>query len=434
MHDALTGLPTRALLREHARLALARARRQDREVAILHLGLDDFRLVNDSLGRDAGDRVLREAGQRLRRAIPEPHVVGRPGGDEFCVLLADMSADGEAMAETVAGQILAALNEPFAIGTTAIEIGATIGGSVFPRDAADEEALLKHADAALHHAKETERGSLVLYAGGTSEALERLMITGRLRGAIERGELDLHFQPIFSLPEREIVALEALLRWQDPEQGAVAPVRFIPVAEHTGMIEPIGEWVTETACAQSRAWQDEGYDVAVSVNVSLRQFRDERFATRLGECLDTHGLRPAGLIAEITETTAMREPRCVEPVLEELRELGVRVAIDDFGVGYSSLGRLRDMSVDMLKIDGAFLPRSAEDSRAGRLVHAALELVDALGMTAVVEGVETAEQYEFLLERGCRLAQGFHLAHPLPAGEAGELLREHGRRARSGAG
>jgi diguanylate cyclase (GGDEF)-like protein len=398
-------------------------------VAVLHLGLDDFRLVNDSLGREAGDRVLREAGQRLRRSIPEPHVVARPGGDEFCVLLADLPSDGEATAETIAGQILAALSEPFDVGGTDFEIGATIGGSVYPRDASDEDALLKHADAALHQAKENERGSLVLYAGGTSEALERLMITGRLRGALERGEFALHYQPIFALPGREIVAAEALLRWQHPDQGSVPPVRFIPVAEHTGLIEPIGDWVVEQACAQARVWQDEALDVAVSLNVSLRQFRDEGFPGRLRESVTRHGVRPSGLIVEITETTAMREPRCVEPVLDALRELGVRVAIDDFGVGYSSLGRLRDMAVDVLKIDGAFLPRSPADTRAARLIHAALELVEALGMTAVVEGVETEEQYAFLLEHGCGHAQGFHLARPMPAAGAGALLRQSGRRA-----
>ena len=425
LRDPLTRLPTRALLREHVRLALARARRQDRQVVLLHAGLDDFRLVNDSLGHDAGDVVLREAAQRLRETVSDVLVVARPGADEFCVLLADLGPDAERVAESVAGQIRAALREPFVVRRRAFELGATIGGSAFPDDAADEDALLKHSEAAMHQAKEVERGGLVFYAGGTSEALERLLLTARLRGALDRHEMTLHFQPIVRLADHEITACEALLRWQDPERGLIPPLTFIPTAEHTGLIEPIGDWVMDAACAQARAWRDGGLATMVSVNVSLRQFRDPEFGARLQDRLRAHALPAERLIVEITESTAMREPRCVEPVLEELRDVGVRVAIDDFGVGYSSLGRLRDMAVDMIKIDGAFLPRAPDDTRAAQLVEAALQLVDALGMTAVVEGVETEDQWRFLVERGCALAQGFHLARPEPAEQATVLL--HGR-------
>ena len=430
MHDPVTRLPSRALLREHARLAVARAQRHDREVAVLHVGLDDFGLVNDSLGRDAGDAVLREAGARMRRSVAETHVVARSGGDEFCVLLADLGSDAEEVAETVAGQVLATLTEPFAVADQSFEVGATVGGSMFPRDCADEHTLLKHADAAMRQAKDNDRGGLLFYSGGTSEALERLLITGRLRGAVDRDEMELHFQPIYDLRSGEVVAAEALLRWQDPERGTVPPLRFIPVAEHTGLIERIGEWVVDAACAQARAWQDEGLDLTVTLNVSLRQFRDDGFAKRLGRRLAQHDVRPSTMVVEITETTAMREPRCVEPVLDELRELGVRVAIDDFGVGYSSLGRLRDMAVDILKIDGGFLPRGPDDEQAAGFVRAALQLVDALGLTAVLEGVETEEQYRFVVASGCPFAQGFHLAHPMAPADLGGVLADAGRRQR----
>jgi EAL domain-containing protein (putative c-di-GMP-specific phosphodiesterase class I) len=222
-----------------------------------------------------------------------------------------------------------------------------------------------------------------------------------------------------SLFAHDIVAAEALLRRRHPERGAIPPRRFIPAAEQTGLIGPLGDWVLDAACAQARAWHDTGLEIAVSFNASLRQFRDEAFARRLGRRIARHGVPPAKLIVEVTETTAMREARCVEPVLDELKELGVQVAIDDFGTGHSSLGRLRDMAVDMLKLDGSFLPRTAGDARAAGLVRAALALVDALGMSAVAEGVETREQLELLLELDCRLAQGFHLARPGPPGELG---------------
>jgi diguanylate cyclase (GGDEF)-like protein len=422
--DPLTRLATRPLLYEHARLATRRARRNDRKVALIHFGLDDFRLVNDSLGRLAGDNVLREAGRRLRTALPDVMVLGRSGGDEFCALMTDLDQDAEPVVEAVAAQIRAVLSEPFEVDGRTFELGATMGASCFPTDAPDEDALLRHADTAMHQAKETERGGLLFYSGGTADALERLMMTGRLRDALEHEEFVLEYQPIVGVPDREVRALEALLRWDDPVQGRIEPMRFIPAAEHTGLIEPIGEWVIEAACEQGRAWGDDGFDVSVSVNVSLRQFRSDRFVDSVAGALHGAGFDATRLLVEVTESTAMRERHCVEPILAQLRDLGVRVAIDDFGVGYSSLGRLRELEVDMLKIDRSFLPANGGDERADRLLWATLELVDALGMTAVVEGVETAEQYERLVDRDIPcLAQGFHLARPLPAHRVADMLR-----------
>jgi EAL domain-containing protein (putative c-di-GMP-specific phosphodiesterase class I) len=274
----------------------------------------------------------------------------------------------------------------------------------------------------MHAARRGDGNRVLFYDGGTADALERLLMTSRLRRAVDNDELLLHFQPIFRLPAGEIVAAEALLRWSDPERGLVPPLDFIPAAEYTGMIEPIGHWVVETCCAQVAAWREAGLEVPVSFNVSPRQFRDPSFVEVVEREVERHGIPATALIVEVTESVAMREPACVEPVLDRLRDLGVRLAIDDFGAGYSSLARLRDLDVDLLKIDRTFLAEAATDGRAGDLVGAALDLASALGMTAVAEGVETEQQRAFLVERGCALAQGFHLARPLPVDEATALL------------
>ncbi|MDQ5808114.1 MAG: EAL domain-containing protein, partial [Actinomycetota bacterium] len=305
------------------------------------------------------------------------------------------------------------------------ELTARVGASVLPGDAADEHALLQHAETAMRTARRTDGVRVLFYDGGTADALERLLMTGRLRRAVERSELLLHFQPIFRLAaegRNEVMAVEALIRWRDPDRGLVPPLDFIPVAEYTGMIEPIGRWVVEACCAQAAEWRRAGLDVPVSFNVSPRQFRDESFVATIEEAVARHGLPADRLIVEVTESVAMREPACVEPVLDRLRECGVRLAIDDFGSGYSSLARLRDLEVDLLKIDRTFLATAPDDERAGRVVGAALDLAAALDMTAVAEGVETERQRSFLVDRGCSLAQGFHLARPLPAPEATALL------------
>ncbi|MEA2356957.1 MAG: hypothetical protein QOI62_217 [Solirubrobacteraceae bacterium] len=422
-HDELTRLPNRGLVREHLTYALARSRDDDRQLAFLHVGLDGFRLVNRSLGRAAGDAVLRDAAERLRGALPDAAVLGRPGGDEFCILVPAGAHDGEAVARATAGEITVAMSAPFEVDGRAFSLGATIGASVYGDDADDEDTLLRHADAALAEAKAVERGTLHFYEGGTSEALERLMLSMRLRGALENDEFVLHYQPIFRLPGREVFAVEALLRWHDPVRGLVPPLEFIPIAEHSGLIEPIGRWVMGAVAEQSRAWAAEGLDVPIAFNVSPRQFRDPGLAIAVRDAFAAAGVDPSAAIVEITESTAMRDPSCVEPVLEELRALGVRIAIDDFGTGHSSLSRLQDMDVDILKVDRALLPGDGADARGQSLAAATYGLVEGLGLQAVAEGVETDEQQRFVTERGYPLAQGFHLARPLPAAEVGELLR-----------
>ena len=422
LHDPVTGLPTREMLCEHVGIALARAREDDRRVALLHLGLDGFGLVNASLGNEAGDGVLREVAERVRAAIPEQHVVARARGDELCVLVADLDGDAIGTAERLARDALETLRAPFVgPGGTSFELGASAGASVFGADAADGEALLRHADSALRQAKERCRGDVVFYAGGTSEALHRLIIAGKLRSALESQEFFLEYQPIVGLPGGSVAAVEALLRWEDPSRGGrVPPLEFIPHAEASGLIVPIGEWVVDRVCAQAADFGAQGHDVAVSFNVSPRQFHEPGFVQVLEDRMEAHAVDPQKLIVEVTESTVMDGP---DAILETLRALGVRIAIDDFGAGHSSLGRLRDLPVDLLKLDRAFLDRMPQDDRAAKLVLATLALAEALGMGTVVEGVETAEQLAFLTEHDADLLQGFHLARPMAGDRLDELLR-----------
>jgi len=423
LHDPLTELPTRALLREH--LGLARARAADRDqghVALMWAGLDEFRLVNQSLGHEAGDRVLRETADRLLEIAHPTNVVARPAGDQFAVMLGDLGADAERVAQIVAEQVAVAFSEPFSIDGQDVRLSASVGLSLLPGDAPDEDALLRHAEAAMHEAKRDGGASYCFYAGATREALERLMLTTRLYRALDGEELQLHFQPIVALPGGTPCGVEALLRWNDPRHGLVAPMSFIPMAEYTGLIEPIGAWVLGAACAQARAWRGEDIDVPIFVNVSLRQLQADGFAAAVRAALEHAGLPPAALVLEITESTAMTEPRCVDPALEELRGLGVRVAIDDFGTGYSSFSRLHEMPVDVVKVDRALLREAPGDPGATRLAAATIDLLASLGMDVVAEGVETEAQLDFLVERGCPMAQGFHLSRPAPAAGITPLL------------
>jgi diguanylate cyclase (GGDEF)-like protein len=423
LRDDLTGLPTRGLLREHLGLALARARENDGQVALLHIGLDDFKLVNDSLGHGAGDEALRFVAARLREHIRQTSLVARPGGDEFCVLLPDLDSRAEDLVEIVVGQIMATLEEPLTLPGAEFELSASVGVSIFPDDAEDEDALLRHADSAMYEAKGLGRGNFVIYAGGTQEALERLVLTVRLREALAQDDFVLHYQPIFDLGSNGLVGVEALLRWREPGGGLIPPLKFIPVAEYTGLIDPIGRWVIESACAQTRAWREAGHDFPVCINASLRQFQAPAFAATMADSLASNGLEPRSLIVEITESTAMREPACVEPVLRELAQMGVRIAIDDFGTGYSSLSRLRHMEVAWLKMDRSFLADVATSAEAARVAGATIALVRALGKVAVAEGVETEEQRSFLVQQDCPLAQGFLLGTPVPAEDVSAALR-----------
>jgi diguanylate cyclase (GGDEF)-like protein len=421
--DHVTGLPRREVLLEHLALAAARARETDQRVALLTVGLEGFGLVTSTLGDRAGDAVLREATQRLAATVRDTTVLARADGARFCVMLDGLDGSAGRVAELVGGQLITALHRPFSVDGSSFTLAPSIGISVLGDDADDEQALVRHADGAQQEAARTDTPRLVFYAGATSENLQRLLVTARLERAIERSELRLHYQPIVDVDSGRVVAVEALVRWQDPDRGLIGPMEFIPLAEYTGLITDIGDWVLAEAFRQVHEWQAQGLRLGINVNVSLRQFRDDAFGDRVQRALRRAALDPQLLTLEITESTAMREPECVEPVLERLRALGVRVAIDDFGTGHSSLGRLRHIAVHDLKLDRELLRAVPEDDMARRLVAATLTLVECLGMRPIAEGVETPEQHAFLRERGCTLAQGFHLGRPVEPERIAELAR-----------
>jgi diguanylate cyclase (GGDEF)-like protein/PAS domain S-box-containing protein len=422
-HDSLTGLPNRALLAEHMELSLARARRTSNAVALLYLDLDDFKLVNDSLGHAAGDQLLCQIAMRLQDRCRATDLLARQSGDEFLVLLSDVGGDAVGTARIAADGILEVLARPFSIAGTDFHISASIGIAVFPRDANDAEGLLGHADAAMYQAKARGRNTVAVFSGEARQSRERLSLPSRLRRAIERDELVLHWQPIVDPRDGTLRKAEALVRWDDPSRGLVAPVEFIPFAEETGLIDEIGDWVLEALCRQRLAWQAAGVDPGVTFNVSPRQLRRTAFAEHLRARLDAHGLDPSGVTIEVTESAAMGDHGGAEPVLRALAAAGFEVAIDDFGAGYSSLGRLRDLPVQLLKIDRSFLRDVPSRPEATAVVTAILELAGALGMETVAEGVETPEQRAFLVARGCAMAQGFLLGRPGPARDLEPLLR-----------
>ena len=422
-HDRLTGLPNRTLFEEQLGQAVAEARRAEETVALLFLDLDHFKLVNDSLGHAAGDVVLGMVADRLRAVTRESDLLARQGGDEFMLMLTGLGADPRAGIDAVVDKLQQALEAPFKLEGAEFEIGVSIGVSAFPLDAGSAPELLKNADVAMYQAKTAGRGRTSFYVAATDDPKLRLSLTTRLRRALAEEQFVLHYQPIFRLGDGSLHGMEALIRWQDPEEGLLPPARFIQFAEDTGLMGPIGDWVIDSVCAQARAWRDEGLTPSVSFNLSPRQLRGAQAATRLGVALEHHGLEPDCIVAELTETAAMADEAATRHALDCLRDLGVRMAIDDFGAGHSSLARLRDLDVHQLKIDGSFLRGVPDDGAAVAVVRAIVALAAGLGITTVAEWVETEQQRLFLVEAGCELSQGFHLARPMPASEASEFMR-----------
>ena len=422
--DALTGLPNRAQLESRVRAAVTRARRRQRAVALLLVDLDNFKLVNDSLGHGAGDRLLRRVAARLRGAEGDVGLLARHGGDEFVLLLGDLPREqAEDLAREAADQLALRLAKPFTVASAEFHVEASIGISLFPDDADGAEALLQHADVAMYQSKGRGRAASTVYAGVTHDPLERLSLSRRLRRAIARGELVLHYQPIVWTASGRLHSMEALLRWQDPERGLVHPDAFIPAAEEMGLLDPIGAWVIDRLAAQIVTWRDEGLEPRVSFNVSPRELLRPDFAAELGERLRVAGVDPALLTMELTESATLREPERIGPLLRELRALGLQLAIDDFGAGWSSLSRLRLLPVQMLKIDRSFLREIPEDPESGAIVRAVIALSDALGKTTVAEGVEQPVQQHFLASQGCPLSQGRLFGDALPPDAMTERMR-----------
>jgi diguanylate cyclase (GGDEF)-like protein/PAS domain S-box-containing protein len=425
-HDQLTGLPNRALLEEHLEVALARAEREERELALLFLDLDNFKIVNDSLGHAAGDRLLQLVAERLTSITRASDLLARHGGDELLLLLTDIEGGTTVeVAESVARKILRALSKPFEIGGTEFEIGASVGVAVFPHDGRSAAALLRTADATMYQAKAAGRNRVALHRPGLGldGAGELISATTRLRRALTDGELTVHYQPILSVPERSVAAIEALVRWEDPRRGLVPASDFLQLAEETGLMESIGDLVIETVCRQAAWWRDRGLEARIHFHLSPRQLRQRRVIDSIGEQIVAAGLEPDWLTAEIEESAAMTESRRDSSMLKRLRNLGVHLAVDNFGAGNSSLARLRELPVEQLKLHRLLLRAVPYDRNANALARAAIELASGLGMRAIAEGVETEDQWRFLVEHGCPLAQGFHLGRPAPAEEITALLQ-----------
>jgi diguanylate cyclase (GGDEF)-like protein/PAS domain S-box-containing protein len=422
LHDSLTGLSNRASFLEHLELGLKRAIRSGAGVGVLFIDLDNFKLVNDSFGHAAGDELLKAVGSRLQSAVRGMDVVARQGGDEFLILLTDLKSLAAAgaitasqAAEVVAERVRTVLREPFLVEEIEIYVSASIGISLSPADGDDAETLLKHADVAMYSVKDTGRDGYARYSNGADTALEQISTAARLRKSVESGRgLVLHYQPLLNLETAEVVGVEALVRWQDGGRGLVPPDEFIPLAEQVGLIGSLSDWVVGEACRQASAWQKEGMDFYVSINLPPSYCQPTGMA-HIAAAASAAGIGLDRLMIEVTESALAPDKRThLEATLADMREQGLKLAIDDFGTGHSSLGRLNQTWVHMLKIDRSFVRELTESEHSRKLVASIVQIAHTLGLEPLAEGVETEDQRRFLVERGCRYGQGFLFSRPLP--------------------
>lgn len=432
-HDSLTGLGNRLLFRERLDFAVAEAGRSQLPFGVLFLDLDHFKRINDTFGHTQGDRLLQAVADRLVRSVRDsdlvvriesPPAISRLGGDEFTVLLTEVPDPGDLA--KVARRLLEVLHRPFALGGHEVVITGSIGIAAWPSDGADGETLLRNADAAMYHAKERGRNNLQFYAASMNAvALQRLILETKLRNALERGELEVHYQPKLAPGGRRVVGVEALARWTDAELGAVAPAEFIPIAEETGLITELGAFVLRRSCLDRMQWTERGLPAApVSVNLSVQQFRAGGVVELVERTLAETGLDPRLLELEITESMLLRDEKLVVAALVALRARGVQVAVDDFGTGYSSLGYLRTLPVDSLKIDRSFVREIAASADEAALTAAIVSMGHALRLRVVAEGVEEASQQALLEGWGCDELQGYLFARPMPSAELERWWRE----------
>ncbi|QJR15986.1 putative bifunctional diguanylate cyclase/phosphodiesterase [Usitatibacter palustris] len=422
-HDALTGLPNRRLMQDRLSQAIMSARRKQRHVAVLFLDLDRFKVVNDTLGHDTGDFILKDVSQRLLTCVREVDTVSREGGDEFVVILPDLERPENA--RVVAEKILKELTRPVEIGGHEIHVTTSIGISHYPNDATDVNHLLKHADNAMYQAKDAGRNTVRFFTGDLNFLLsKRLEIEGRLRRAIDNEEFFLRYQPQVELATGRIIGMEALIRWNDPQRGEIFPKDFIFVAEELGIIVQLGEWVFRTACGQLKAWEDEGLpSITVSINISPRQFMSRRLVPTLLSIIRETGADPRRVELEITETMIMRNLEQSVQTLEHLRSVGMQVAVDDFGVGYSSLGQLKRLPATSMKIDRSFIANVPEDASSGSITEAIIAMAKRLKLRVIAEGVETRAQLEFLRANHCEAFQGYLFSRPVTSLEATAMLK-----------
>jgi diguanylate cyclase (GGDEF)-like protein len=419
-HDALTGLPNRALFHQRVDRALGDARQRGTTVAVMCIDIDHFKNVNDSLGHSAGDAVLKSVSDRLREAVREVDTVARLGGDEFGIVLTDLDAPEHAT--KLAVRLLNTVSQPVDFHGHQVIRGISIGIATSATDGSQTEDLLKNADLALYRAKADGRGTFRFFeADMDARAQERRALEIDLRQALAKQQFELHYQPQVDVDTGDVVALEALVRWRHPVRGLVAPSEFIPLAEETGMIIGLGEWVLRQACAEARSWRD---TVRVAVNVSAVQFRNHDLAQLVARILAETGLPPSRLEIEITESLLLRDADANLTALKSLKALGVRISMDDFGTGYSSLGNLRSFPFDKIKIDRSFVNDLDNNAEAAAIVRAVLGLGRSLGMSTCAEGVETREQLMRLRSEGCTEVQGFYYSRPKPVDEIIELLED----------
>ena len=422
-HDSLTGLPNRNLLWDRIDHACARTQRYGDFAAVAFLDLDNFKIVNDSLGHTLGDHLLRAVAARLESSLRAMDTVARLGGDEFVLVLSDHKS-----AQSVSGElqrIVESFSQPFGADGRDVYITASIGVALYPQDAQDPEALMKYAELAMYRAKEAGRNAYQMYTAELqAKVTERLSLESKLRRALERGEFSLHYQPQVDLRTNRIFGCEALLRWNQPELGIVSPAKFIPLAEETGLIVPIGEWVVRTACLQNKAWQNASLPfVTVAVNISARQFREKDLVQVVAKILAETGLDPKYLELEVTESVIMHDAHNAIADLQAFRDMGVKLSVDDFGTGYSSLSYLKRFPVDRLKIDQSFVRDIIADADDAAIAQAVITLGHTMNLRVIAEGVEAAEQLAFLRRNQCDEMQGYLFGKPVPAHEFGNLLQ-----------
>ncbi|HUN55452.1 MAG TPA: PAS domain S-box protein [Smithella sp.] len=424
-HDALTGLPNRLMFSQLLGHAILSAKRNGTKVAIFFIDLDRFKIVNDTLGHEAGDQLLQEIARRFKQALRAVDVVARLGGDEFVIYIESFNEINQVT--NVAHNILSAAIKPMVLMGEECRVTASIGISLYPNDGQNEQSLMKNADIAMYFAKEEGKNNFQFYSKNIqSMANERLSIETNLRLALERREFSLEYQARLDFETGTITGVEALLRWNNPYLGSVTPTQFIPVAEETGLIVPIGRWVMKTACAQNVAWQRQGLPVVcTAVNLSLRQLMDDNLLEDIKEALNESGMKPNLLELEINESLLMHNPTRIISVLTKIKEMGVRLAIDNFGTGYSSLAQIKRFPIDTLKVDRSFIRNLPQDSEYKAITEAIISMGKTLSLTVVAEGVETKEQENFLREQVCDEMQGFYFSKPVAPDQFATLLRRH---------
>ncbi|MBM4180135.1 MAG: EAL domain-containing protein [Betaproteobacteria bacterium] len=427
-HDPLTGLPNRLLLMDRLTHALASAKRRQALVAVLFIDLDHFKNVNDSLGHAVGDKLLWEIAHRLNTCVREEDTVARLGGDEFVVVLESLQDREDA--EHIANKVHRAFERPIQVEGRVLHATASIGIAVHPQDGDSAETLMQNADTAMYQAKAFGRDNCQFFAPFMSDRVrERLDLENTLRHALERDEFELYYQPIVDLRTDEVVCAEALIRWRHPDQGLIPPDRFIPIAEETGCIVQIGDWVIDQACRIHAAWRARGMrPPRMAVNVSPRQFRQPGLADRIRRSLDRHGVEAAQIDIELTENALMDHPDMAARILGDLKAMGLGIVVDDFGTGYSSLAYLKTFPIDKLKIDRSFVRDLLTDNSDREITLAVIALSHNLGLKVVAEGVEHPRQLEFLKRHHCDRAQGYFYSQPVPAGEFLDFLREYRER------